>query len=465
MPEPVLPRCRVNVRVYGQDGIPEVGARVSATLNTFEVYQGYVVPQRYEGTTDEDGLCVLELFPNELGSVESNYRVKIVGTGGKSLVLSAVVPNLTEADLENCAVLPPFPGKVDGQLALDAVLLVGQQAQQAALDAQQAANEASTSATSAAVSSTAASDSAASAGAAAVSAGNSVTAASGFASSASGFADSAAASASAAASSATNANASAVAAAASLASFDPPTVVRTSGDQTIGGVKTFSSPPVVPAGATGAQAPQAQEVIGRTGATGSAVIPSGTTAQRDGSPAVGYTRFNSTLGKNETWNGTHWVPEGGLLFSGIALSGLTAYDWSSIPPWVNKLGLSYRLLRTSGTSIPIFRIGSGGILSTTYTTDTTILQNVVASTSFTNGLALATSWASTNQHHGSVVVRRVSSTAWAFSGTASRGDITGTVIFGGSVNLSGALTDARLTTVNGTDTYHADAICSLKMEP
>jgi phage-related tail fiber protein len=63
-----------------------------------------------------------------------------------------------------------------------------------------------------------------------------------------------------------------------LASFDPPTVVRTSGDQTIGGVKTFSSPPVVPAGATGAQAPQAQEIPTLVGITGAVVFYPATTA-------------------------------------------------------------------------------------------------------------------------------------------------------------------------------------------
>lgn len=48
-----------------------------------------------------------------------------------------------------------------------------------------------------------------------------------------------------------------------------------------------------------------------TGTTGSAVIPTGTTAQRDGSPSSGYFRFNSELGKFEGYTGSAWGSVGG----------------------------------------------------------------------------------------------------------------------------------------------------------
>lgn len=49
----------------------------------------------------------------------------------------------------------------------------------------------------------------------------------------------------------------------------------------------------------------------RTGATGSIVIPTGTTAQRDAAPSYGFQRANSTLNGMEWWNGIAWVPMGG----------------------------------------------------------------------------------------------------------------------------------------------------------
>jgi hypothetical protein len=48
-----------------------------------------------------------------------------------------------------------------------------------------------------------------------------------------------------------------------------------------------------------------------TAATGSAVIPAGTTAQRNGSPAAGNFRFNSDTGQFEGYNGTAWGAIGG----------------------------------------------------------------------------------------------------------------------------------------------------------
>lgn len=51
--------------------------------------------------------------------------------------------------------------------------------------------------------------------------------------------------------------------------------------------------------------------VGYSVTTGSAFIPTGTTAERDGSPSAGYFRFNSSLGKFEGWNGSAWGSVGG----------------------------------------------------------------------------------------------------------------------------------------------------------
>lgn len=51
--------------------------------------------------------------------------------------------------------------------------------------------------------------------------------------------------------------------------------------------------------------------VSKDSSTGAAYIPSGTTAQRPSSPATGYMRFNTDLGKAEVWNGTVWSGVGG----------------------------------------------------------------------------------------------------------------------------------------------------------
>lgn len=51
--------------------------------------------------------------------------------------------------------------------------------------------------------------------------------------------------------------------------------------------------------------------VPRTSATGSAGIPAGTAAQRDGTPSAGYFRFNTDLASFEGYNGSTWGAIGG----------------------------------------------------------------------------------------------------------------------------------------------------------
>jgi hypothetical protein len=51
--------------------------------------------------------------------------------------------------------------------------------------------------------------------------------------------------------------------------------------------------------------------VSKTSNTGSANIPVGSTAQRDGTPAQGYFRFNSSTNQFEGYNGTAWGAVGG----------------------------------------------------------------------------------------------------------------------------------------------------------
>jgi hypothetical protein len=65
------------------------------------------------------------------------------------------------------------------------------------------------------------------------------------------------------------------------------------------------------AATTAAGARASLSVVAYTTTTGSATIPAGTTGERDGSPAAGYFRFNSTAGAFEGYNGTAWGSIGG----------------------------------------------------------------------------------------------------------------------------------------------------------
>ena len=187
----------------------------------------------------------------------------------------------------------------------------------AATSAAAAATSASNAATSASGASTSATNAASSATAAATSATNAATsasAASTSASSASTSATNAATSATAAATSATNA-------ATSYDNFDDrylgdkssaPTLDN-DGEALLTGALYFNTTNNAMYVYTGSAWSEAYTgtVVAKTSSTGSAVLPAGTTAQRDGSPSAGYLRWNSDDTSAEVYDGSAWTAVGG----------------------------------------------------------------------------------------------------------------------------------------------------------
>ncbi|MFK4765114.1 hypothetical protein ACI3L3_10110 [Desulfobaculum sp. SPO524] len=103
------PTVAVTIRASTDDGQPMAGARVIARLTAVERYQGFVVPKLIEGVTDAAGVCVLDLFPNELGSSGSEWSIRILPTGGATSVVAVTcaIPN-TNCELHDVAGLPPY---------------------------------------------------------------------------------------------------------------------------------------------------------------------------------------------------------------------------------------------------------------------------------------------------------------------------------------------------------------------
>ena len=198
-------------------------------------------------------------------------------------------------------------------------------------------NAAATSATAAATSATSAASSASTATTKASEASSSASTASGHATTATTQATAAASSATGAASSATTATtkasesassataaaASAAAAAASADNFDDvylggkssdPTVDN-DGDALTAGDMYFNTGTdrmkVYTGSAWENVAVDSATIVTKTSATGSGVLPAGTTAQRDGSPSAGFMRFNTTDSSAEIYDGSAWTAVGG----------------------------------------------------------------------------------------------------------------------------------------------------------
>lgn len=221
----------------------------------------------------------------------------------------------------------------DASTASTAATNAGNSATAAATSATNASNSASaasTSATNAASSASSASTSASNASTSATNASNSASSASTSATNASNSASAASTSATNAATSATNAASSATTAstaatnaAASYDSFDDRYLgakstapsVDNDGNTLLTGALYWNTTGnqlyVWTGSAWDAAAFTASGGVVQTSSTGSAVIPSGTDAQRDGSPSAGYFRFNTDSDSFEGYDGTAWGAIGG----------------------------------------------------------------------------------------------------------------------------------------------------------
>lgn len=124
----------VNVTIQALDptnNAPVIGGAVTARLTVGDTYQGQIVPRdTISGVTDNNGQCILPLFPNSLGEVKgdfcgdgvqrnTSYLFVVKNAAGKTIYKTvATVPNqavnlLTIAG-NACAPQPALPTALPG---------------------------------------------------------------------------------------------------------------------------------------------------------------------------------------------------------------------------------------------------------------------------------------------------------------------------------------------------------------
>jgi len=139
----------------------------------------------------------------------------------------------------------------------------------------------------------------------------------------------------------------------------------------------------------------------------------------------------------------------------------TSIDFTGIPSWVKRITVMLSGVSTSGTSSLRFQLGdSGGIENTGYasnalTSSTSAAVNTANSTAGFDGGSIASS---SNVLNGALVLTNVTSNTWVCQGSISNTGDSRFMSISGGKSLSDTLTQVRITTVNGTDTFDAGSI-------
>jgi hypothetical protein len=139
----------------------------------------------------------------------------------------------------------------------------------------------------------------------------------------------------------------------------------------------------------------------------------------------------------------------------VTASG-TSVDFTGIPSWVKRITVMLNGVSTNSTSNLFIQIGSGSIATTGYVA--AALQAGASYATSTSGIPLTGTNSAASFYYGTIVLTNINLNTWTSIGTLwnSLGVLNWSSA--GTPNLSGALDQIRVTTVNGTDTFDAGSI-------
>jgi hypothetical protein len=155
------------------------------------------------------------------------------------------------------------------------------------------------------------------------------------------------------------------------------------------------------------------------------------------------------------------VTNSGAVYDGIqrgtavTASG-TQVNFTDIPSWVKRITVMFNGVSTNGGSAYLIQLGDSGGIETTGYSSTAQTSNVA--TTSTAGLLTMYSTQAAGLNNGIIVLANVSGNIWVTSGITGYAAGPGTSSFAGNKTLSDTLTQIRITTVNGTDTFDAGSI-------
>ena len=144
----------------------------------------------------------------------------------------------------------------------------------------------------------------------------------------------------------------------------------------------------------------------------------------------------------------------------VASTSGTSITFTDIPSWVKRITVMFSGVSTSGTSNRLIQLGdAGGIENTGYTSYSCItgVAAVAQGQNYTTGFGLGGNVAS-YVYGGAVFISLLGSNTWCANGTLIESTSSLGIPVGGAKTLSDTLTQIRITTVNGTDTFDAGSI-------
>lgn len=146
-----------------------------------------------------------------------------------------------------------------------------------------------------------------------------------------------------------------------------------------------------------------------------------------------------------------------VMGSNTATTSGTSKDFTGIPSWVKRITIMLNGVSTSGTSVPLIQIGTGGSPTTSgYLGSGSYASATITSAAYTTGFGLVGGAITAGVTlSGNIVISNIDGNVWIASYTGAYTSAATTWYGSGNVTLAGVLDMVRITTVNGSDTFDA----------
>jgi hypothetical protein len=146
------------------------------------------------------------------------------------------------------------------------------------------------------------------------------------------------------------------------------------------------------------------------------------------------------------------------LATAVASTSGTSIDFTGLPSWIKRITVMLSGVSTSGTSAILIQLGdSGGVEITGYLA-AAYNETGGGNSASTAGFSITPTSQAASAYNGSVILSLLGSNTFVAQGTLFRSGTTGMSYIAGAKSLSDTLTQVRITTVNGTDTFDAGTI-------
>jgi len=148
------------------------------------------------------------------------------------------------------------------------------------------------------------------------------------------------------------------------------------------------------------------------------------------------------------------------LATSVATTSGTSIDFTGIPSWVKRITVMFAGVSTNGTSTPLIQLGDvGGIETTGYVSTGMQVSTATASSGDSTDGFVIRSILAANAISGIYVFALIdgATNSWSGSGTFKASTVISS-LSNGNKSLSDPLTQIRITTANGTDTFDAGSV-------